>query len=417
MHVDRNKNRSASGVKQAARGNETAMDRIDLCVVKSFERFNNHPNNAGQRNHISDISKKQHRAAATAMLLKPGEGINSGKYINEILRRNNAISKCVWADQVDHLVFYEESGEGYVPAGHLDYIQNRSNLELTFVGVADVFIAGACTNEVLNSKVSNVDSGGGSEANDGLCPATPLSSAFRSGYKSMCWFWYSAFLQYVDAYELILRIDDDCFLMGAPPWPGRGLDSRSGSEGFGDNWVSRSPLVSVQDEVMDSMHVTRGMRAFFGHLAERLDAPPALLPRSDEESIRAISGSAAAHFPEEWDSPYTNVLLYNVALLRSDPRLAWVQRQVGISGCVFRNRWGDLPLWGATRELLGWPTRSLGSRFPYYHGSHWRKARVQCARASYNLYTIWMLTSPLAAFRCPAAGGGTASIRTWRTTG
>ena len=42
MHVDRNKNRSASGVKQAARGNETAMDRIDLCVVKSFERFNNH---------------------------------------------------------------------------------------------------------------------------------------------------------------------------------------------------------------------------------------------------------------------------------------------------------------------------------------------------------------------------------------
>ena len=53
--------------------------------------------------------------------------------------------------------------------------------------------------------------------------------------------------------------------------------------------------------------VTSGMSAFFGSLALPGEKP----------------------FPEEWHSPYTNVLLYNMKLLRSDARLQDVFKSVG----------------------------------------------------------------------------------------
>ena len=140
------------------------------------------------------------------------------------------------------------------------------------------------------------------------------------------------------------------------------------------------------------------MRGFFVGLAAAL---PAALPGAP---------SKLAPFPEEWMSPYTNVLLYNMRALRADDALQEVFRQVitkhgrdertapvsenatpslgnssvrasfcrrrlakvHATGCIFANRWGDLPLWGAVRQLLGWPSVRLGSKFAYYHGSHWR---------------------------------------------
>ena len=56
--------------------------------------------------------------------------------------------------------------------------------------------------------------------------------------------------------------------------------------------------------------MTVGMQAFFSGLAQTL------------------ASHGADPFPVEWMSPYTNVLLYNMRLLRADARLHAVFKQV-----------------------------------------------------------------------------------------
>jgi len=110
------------------------------------------------------------------------------------------------------------------------------------------------------------------------------------------------------------------------------------------------PGVSAAVDIpMDNPNVTVGMRKLFRSIGDDLGNP--------------------TRFPFEWAHPYTNVFLYNAKLLRSDPRLELVFSEVRRSGCIWLNRWGDMPLWGATREVLGWPLGELeGMR--YFHGTH-----------------------------------------------
>ena len=48
--------------------------------------------------------------------------------------------------------------------------------------------------------------------NESLCPPTELSNGFSNGYKNMCYFWSIDFLKYLEKYEYIIRIDEDCIL-------------------------------------------------------------------------------------------------------------------------------------------------------------------------------------------------------------
>lgn len=236
-----------------------------------------HPGHAG--GGAADGPTPRHKRA-TAVLLKPHLRPDEAResYFLLVLRRNHAIALSPWAHHVDHLVFYEDIGERATPQEHLDYIQNRSRIALTFIPVAPTFQQGECWNDALLSslpdpKLARGENGGEGGGVGRVCGRTVLSDAFRAGYKSMCWFWFSEFLHHVPlGYEEVLRIDDDCVLIGEPYLKdalraaaphhfgtgigggGGGGDSSGGGGGGGPEWPvvpEGTPLASVEDEDMD----------------------------------------------------------------------------------------------------------------------------------------------------------------------
>ena len=257
--------------------------------------------------------------------------------IEKLARRNNAISKCSWAADVDHLVFHE------VSKVDTNALAAKSNLSLTPIDVSKTFERGRALSKIRPLK-------------DGLCNSTTLVD-FPTGYRTMCWFWFSEFLHYVEAYDAILRIDDDCYLESAPMWP-----------------TSPSPVSAVIEYWgMDSPNYTSGMFSFFSELKKTL---------SQAHYIKKT-----APFPKTWVSPYSNVMLYNANFLRNHVAFSVVADMVQSSRCIWIGRWGDLPLWGATRNVLNFEISNL-QHFSYIHGSHDNRLVTSPTHGS-KLKSLW----------------------------
>jgi hypothetical protein len=71
---------------------------------------------------------------------------------------------------------------------------------------------------------------------------------------------------------------------------------------------------------------------------------------------------------KSWKAPYTNVMYLNLNWLRNHSLINDYMKAVHDSGCIYGNRWGDLPLWGGAILLAKEPTTRL--KLPYFHGSH-----------------------------------------------
>jgi hypothetical protein len=158
----------------------------------------------------------------------------------------------------------------------------------------------------------------------------------------MCRFWYGRAWHYLSSYAYVLRVDDDCNLLHGswPDHPG-------------------SPVVPVVYQGMDPEVVTVGVTGLFG-LGQYTDS--ALWDRHAKTWRRNQRGS--------WNSPYTNVMLVDVRWARGTAAQSWFDK-VDATGCVFRNRWGDLPLWGAMMAAMSIPRHTLKG-WAYTHGSHSR---------------------------------------------
>jgi hypothetical protein len=251
---------------------------------------------------------------ATAALLRSYE--TEGE-LDPMVERNNAIAKQTWAKSVDHIVFHEDNFK------HEKFLRDKSEIELTFVNVQKAFDFGARATNISDSNPST------------LCPPNEEALKFGVGYRSMCWFWYAGLLQFVQDYHWLLRIDADCTL-----------------EVAGDDWLKglqpHSRFAIMSDIGMDAPFVTQGMQELFTNLAIELGLKP---------------------FPKEWRSPYTNVMALDVRHLRHDQTMHHVFKAVNATRCIWLNRWGDLPLWGATIQLLDAPVSHIHN-FNYYHGSH-----------------------------------------------
>lgn len=266
------------------------------------------PNKRSAANSMQ-LAQLPSRGLATAALIRQGSTLSS---YDELIERNLAISKCDWSPRVEHLLFVESS----LPDDHMQYVRTKSKLAIKFVDVGETFAEGKSRSDA--AKIS------GSEK------CTEAEPEFQKpvGYNVMCWFWFSEFLHYVQEYDQVLRIDDDCILAETFDWP-----------------LSTAHVASVAENSMDNRHIIVGMRDVFSSLAR-----------------------TPLFYPRYWSSPYTNVCLYNVKAIRSDARYKQIADAVDGSKCIWINRWGDLPLWGATRALLGFPHENL--QFSYHHGSH-----------------------------------------------
>jgi hypothetical protein len=151
------------------------------------------------------------------------------------------------------------------------------------------------------------------------CKRTSTSDRFGDGYKRMCRFWYARAWDYLDGYDLVLRVDDDLRIMHAPPLPRVKAFSSV-------HWLSK-----------DHPGVTVGINDVF-----RLNTPPLL--------------------------PYTNVMAVNMTWLNHNSGVQHYLQNSVIDNCICVNRWGDLPLWGYTLAATKIPQETLCG-WKYFHES------------------------------------------------
>jgi len=154
-------------------------------------------------------------------------------------------------------------------------------------------------------------------------------SRHKIGYRTMCHFWYVDFIRFLSNCSFVLRLDSDIRLLSNQADPFLKLSK------------TLSP-VEWQTK-MDKKNVTFGMINLFQTICVHLNS---------------------------WHSPYTNVMMINMSWVRLR-KVQSIIRMVNKTNCIFYNRWGDLPLWGATLRILNAEKEHLN--LSYYHKSHYNR--------------------------------------------
>lgn len=227
---------------------------------------------------------------------------------------------------IDVVLFHE----GDVSQADQNHIQaGTPDMPLTFVDVSAVF--------KLYKPVNHPQ-----------CPNSYLTKFTEPGYHSMCYFWFIGFQRYVERYDWLLRIDTDCLLcdnvrpalasmpsqfhIAAPRWID--LDRHGGY----DNIAGPSKQGMV----------VQGMHNFTVSFAQK---------------------HGIFDYVHSWHAPYTNVMLLDLIWYRNSSVLRAFTQAVDASECIYSNRWGDMPLWGAAVILEKQPYHRL-YKMSYFHGSH-----------------------------------------------
>jgi hypothetical protein len=189
------------------------------------------------------------------------------------------------------------------------------------------------------------------------CHETALSRLFSDGYRCMCSFWFDGFLSFHTGYDYVVRIDDDCL-------------------------VASLPLISIINDFRDSgcRYVT-GMRS----------------PPDDPEVTNGLSDLSASFYAENPGleppvhdrDPYTNLFVIDPLFFRSDPLFLRFANAVHRSGCIWINRWGDMPLWGAFLSMsISASPLKVRHDICYVHGSHSQTVNLSNIDSVASLSTV-----------------------------
>ena len=251
-------------------------------------------------------------------------------YQSSLMARNIAIEKYLYKNSTNVMVDIVIFHEGNIPLEHQKYINNFTpNMPLIFVDVSRIF--------KLYKHVNNPQ-----------CPPTARSSKKQPGYFSMCYFWFTGFQEYVTSYDWIFRIDDDCVI----------------SEN------SRSKLYKLPD----SFHFSS---AYWQDLSLRDHYDHISAINNNEGDVVKGMRNVTSFFAmkhqlnltvHSWFAPYTNIMLINLNWWRGNVIIQDFIHFVVDTGCIYSNRWGDLPLIGAALYLVREPKAYL--HIPYLHKSH-----------------------------------------------
>jgi len=203
----------------------------------------------------------------------------------------------------DVLIFHE----GDIPLERQHFIRSKTNLPVNFLTIPKF------------------------EAIPGI-EFDKRAEGFGWSYRRMCSFWFVDFMKYLDGYDLVLRIDDDCII-------------RSNID---DIFKELSDKVCVYGEWSgDGAEVTIGLNQF------SLDNI-----NTNKEPKQGPSG------------PYTNMVGLNLKKIRDKVEVLDYIDKVKQSNNIFIYRWGDLPLWGEVLYYFFEPEEYMKLPIKYYHGSH-----------------------------------------------
>jgi len=248
---------------------------------------------------------------AVAVLTRGYQDIR--KY-NTLVKRNISIAKNLGDfKNADVLIFHE----GNILPHHQEYISKFTpNLNLVFKCIKEY----AFKDEKKSIKVFEP------------------TRAFGLNYRHMCSFWFVDFWKFVEEYDMILRIDEDCIIDFYIPELFNNLQNKTAIYG---TWIR------------DHDFVTHGLNKFTQQFIK--------------ENIQT-SSQIISHSPS---GPYTNVIGFNLKALRENEHLQKYIKKVGIMDCIYAFRWGDLPLWGEALFYFFHPNSySKSDKIKYFHGSH-----------------------------------------------
>jgi hypothetical protein len=221
---------------------------------------------------------------------------------NMIVERNNCVENNL--DKLcDSIIFHE----GNILKYQKEYIQNCTNIPIKFIEIPKFLPK---ENIVF----------------------TPKSGGHGWGYRHMCSFWFVDFWKYVQEYDMILRIDEDCLFNSNIDYVFQTLEDKVCVYG---KWHP------------DNEEVTEGLNDF------------------------SLEFFGTERGKKEPSGPYTNVLGLNLKKMRENKKLFEYINKVDELNKIFIHRWGDLPLWG---EVLYYLYSSEDyckmDNIKYYHISH-----------------------------------------------
>ena len=236
-------------------------------------------------------------------------GYKTKNEYKKLITRNKHLEK-YFNKNISYIIFHE----GNISTEHQKYIQNKTKIPLQFINVKDSF---------------NFDNS---------IKFDPDTRYFKLGYRNMCNFWFSEFWKYVDGYDKILRIDEDCNYMSNYNIIFEQLNNKVSIYGHYAN---------------DADFVTKGLNKFTQNF----------LKMNGFNNIKSRTPSG----------PYTNVIGFNINKLKTNDLLFEYIKAVKESNNIYIYRWGDLPLWGeALYYFFKKDEHLLLNRIKYFHESHGR---------------------------------------------
>jgi len=241
-------------------------------------------------------------------------GYNDYRLYHKLILRNKQIQQHLQDKEIDIVIFHEGN------IHHQEEIQKETpSLHLKFIDVKKDGFAFKKEYETVT-----------------MDPNT-ITIEHGWGYRHMCSFWFVDFWTFVEEYDYILRIDEDCYIQFIPDHVFNKLETH--------------PIICAKCDI-DLFHVTKGMndhsRRFMlknGHTKIECKAP---------------------------GGPYTNVVGFCLSYLRNQPILHKYIESIKETKCIYTKRWGDLPLWGeAIHYILGYSALFIDTNLRYFHESHY----------------------------------------------
>ena len=256
------------------------------------------------------------RKDAAIVVLTRGYDQHAG--YSQFITRGRALSSMPWAHNVDHLVYHQ----GDVAPEQQEYLRQATKLPMEFINITWAFNAGWQRVYAENPNATWAEK----------CPNKDHGSHFGFGYRTMCDWWSRLFLSdpVLKNYKSMMRIDEDITVTDmSKEWTFPNVSTHYAANEWNTNCNERGG---------DSLAATRGLHEL-------------------------LFGESTATFC----SPFTEVFWINLEWARSSEALAQMMTDVDLSGCLYANRWGDLPLWGAFLHRLKEPPVELGLSYDIHH--------------------------------------------------
>lgn len=251
-----------------------------------------------------------------------------------LIERNQAIQRNLADKTIPLLIFHE----GNILEQHQKHIQQATPfLHLYFINIRTNNLAFRTEKEsepyILNMR------------------------CFNMGYRHMCSFWFVDFWHFVQEYDALIRIDEDCQVNCS-------LDTMFAQmHNFTSTAESPSIITGVYQEDDDMVCV--GLNPF---------------------TLNFMSESRATLVPKRPSGgPYTNLMGMRLDKIRANPTVLKYIRAVDESSHIYHHRWGDLPLWGEViTYILGEHAMKVDPTIQYYHGSHYRHVNAIVDKEEYS---------------------------------